>query len=43
MMVIQGPDSDVKRDGAAATEFFSGWFGIWVRKIFIGYVNNMQQ
>jgi hypothetical protein len=43
IMVIEGPDSHAKRDGAAALEGFAARFGLRARKAIIGYVNDTQQ
>jgi hypothetical protein len=41
IMVIEGPDSNIKRDGAAALECFASQPGIRARRSVIGHVNYM--
>jgi hypothetical protein len=43
IMVIVGPDSHAKRDGAGALEGFAKHFGLRARTAVIGYVNETQQ
>ncbi|SLN39598.1 endonuclease/exonuclease/phosphatase family protein [Pseudooctadecabacter jejudonensis] len=43
IMVIEGPDSHARRDGAAALEGFAARFGLRARRAIIGFVNHTQQ
>lgn len=43
VMVIEAPDANARRDGAAALELFANRFGLRARKALLGFVNETQQ